>query len=208
MRGPISSTMRKIWKKICKSKAYRDSYVAAHVSNTVAAQITLMREERDWTQSLLAEKAGMKQSRISTLEDPNYENIEVATLRRLASAFDVGLTIRFVPFSELVSWAEHHTASELNVPTLENDALIYAPAKVQAIEGLGPLVTGSANDSVIIVGNPIQLTPGGKKSPWTGGPTFFKPDIPTSPKQVSGGMYAAATAATQLSAFNQVSPNG
>lgn len=123
MRGPINSTMKKIWKKICNSKDYRDSFVSAHLSNTVAAQISLMREDRDWTQLELAEKAGMKQSRISTLEDPNYENIEIVTLKRLASAFDVGLTIRFVPLSELVSWAEHHTAHELTVPSIKHDAL-------------------------------------------------------------------------------------
>jgi len=187
MRGPISSTMRKIWKKICKSKAYRDSYVAAHVSNTVAAQITLMREARDWTQSLLAEKAGMKQSRISTLEDPNYENIEVATLKRLASAFEVGLTIRFVPFSELVSWAEHHTANDLDAVPLEKDALSYDPAMVglPVIAGALPitLVTGSANDT------PIHPA------------AFFEPFKP-SPQQVGAAIAAVTTAAAQPSSIN------
>jgi transcriptional regulator with XRE-family HTH domain len=123
MHGPISSTMKRIWKKIRKSPSYRDSYVSAHISNTVAAQISSMREDREWTQSQLAEKTGMKQSRISTLEDPNYENVEIATLKRIASAFEVALTIRFVPFSELMSWAEHHTMRDLNVRPIEKDAL-------------------------------------------------------------------------------------
>lgn len=106
-----------------RKKAYRDSYVAAHLSNTIAAQISAMRETRGWTQTQLAEKAGMKQSRISNLEDPNYENIEAATLRRIASAFDVGLTIRFAPFSEVVDWAASISDEKMDVPDFDHDAL-------------------------------------------------------------------------------------
>ena len=47
----------------------------------------------------------MKQSRISDLEDPNYENYQTRTLVKLASAFDVGLVVKFVPFSELAKWS-------------------------------------------------------------------------------------------------------
>src|ERR1700730_2314616 len=100
MLSRMNSTVRTLWKKM-KSKEYRDSFVASHVSNIIASQIFMMRtrEDRKWTQTTLAEKAGMKQSRISAIEDPDFENVEIATLRRLASAFDVGLSVRFVPFS-------------------------------------------------------------------------------------------------------------
>jgi transcriptional regulator with XRE-family HTH domain len=98
-------------------KAYRDGYVAAHISNTVAAQIVKLRAAHGWTQGQLAEQAKMKQSRISVLEDPNWENVEIATLRRLASAFDVGLTVRFAPFSELAYWAVTLADHKLFVPT-------------------------------------------------------------------------------------------
>ena len=94
-------------------KVYRDSFVAAHLSNTVASQIAAMREVRGWTQTQLAEKAGMKQSRISSLEDPNYENFEAGTLRRIASAFDVGVSIKFVPFSEIVHWSTELTPENI-----------------------------------------------------------------------------------------------
>ena len=80
-----------------RGKAYRDSFVAAHVSNTIAAQIVALRTQRNWTQTRLAKEAGMKQSRISALEDPNNENIETKTLIRLASAFDIGLMVLFCP---------------------------------------------------------------------------------------------------------------
>jgi transcriptional regulator with XRE-family HTH domain len=100
----INSKVKAIWKKL-RNKEYRDSFVASQISNTIAAQIFSLREARGWKQAEVAARAGMKQSRISDLEDPNYENYQTRTLVKLASAFDVGLVVRFVPFSELVKWS-------------------------------------------------------------------------------------------------------
>jgi transcriptional regulator with XRE-family HTH domain len=125
-----------------RNKAYRDGAVAAHISNTIAAQIAMMREARGWTQTVLAEKAGMKQSRISALEDPNFENVEIATLRRLASAFDVALTVRFIPFSGLASWTTTLSESDLVVPDFSQDALPH-PATAGSIRAVGPLTINS-----------------------------------------------------------------
>jgi hypothetical protein len=75
----------------------------------------------------------MKQSRISALEDPNYENIEVGTLRRLASAFDVGLTVRFVPFSELVRWSATLSDADISVSSFDEDTLT-SPVGATAVD--------------------------------------------------------------------------
>lgn len=122
MYGYINTTMKKIWKKM-KSKPYRDSFVAAHISNTIAAQISSMREAAELTQAALARKLGTGQSRISALEDPNNTNVEIATLRRVASVFDVGLMIRFVPFSELSRWSGQLSAEDFAVPRFDEDSL-------------------------------------------------------------------------------------
>jgi transcriptional regulator with XRE-family HTH domain len=105
-------------------KTYRDAFVAVHVSNTVASQIASLRAERKWTQGELAEKSGMRQSRISALEDPNNENFEIKTLERLASAFDVALTVRFVPYSEIALWASNIPQNQMSVPDFGHDALV------------------------------------------------------------------------------------
>jgi transcriptional regulator with XRE-family HTH domain len=130
----INSTMKKIWKKMAR-KAYRDGYVSAHISNTVASQITKLRTAHGWTQTQLAEHAGMKQSRISALEDPNWENVEIATLQRIASACDVALTVRFAPFSELAEWAATLSDDKLLVPTYDEEATEQVLARPVAKAG-------------------------------------------------------------------------
>jgi transcriptional regulator with XRE-family HTH domain len=127
MRASISATAKKIW-RMMQSKTRRDAYVASHISNTVASQILMLREAKGWTQKQLAEKCGMRQSRISALEDPNYENFEAATLRRLASAFDVALTIRFIPFSELTGWTATLSSDKLAPVDFVNDSLLSETA--------------------------------------------------------------------------------
>jgi transcriptional regulator with XRE-family HTH domain len=112
--------IRKIWKKMRK-KAYRDAFVQAQISDTVAAQISSLRNARGWKQTELAEKAGMKQSRISALEDPNHGNFEIETLRKLASAFDVGLVVRFVPFSEIAKWSASVSPATLAASSFAED---------------------------------------------------------------------------------------
>lgn len=104
-------------------KAYRDAYVSAHISNTVAAQIAALRDARGWTQTDLAKRAGMKQPRISALEDPDCENFEIETIKRIAAAFDVGVTVKFVPYSEIVEWAGSISDENLYVPSFDSDMI-------------------------------------------------------------------------------------
>jgi len=46
----------------------------------------------------------MNQNAISRLESPDYGKPTITTLKRLASALDVALVVRLVPFSELAHW--------------------------------------------------------------------------------------------------------
>lgn len=85
-----------------KNKEYRDAFVSELINTGIPFQIRALRKQREWTQKELSEKSGMKQERISVLEDPNYAKLSLSTLKRLASAFDIGLLVKFVPFSDLV----------------------------------------------------------------------------------------------------------
>ena len=89
-----------------REKPYRDAYVASQIRMTLPLQIRELRKGREWTQPELAEQAGMAQPRISELEKPGERRLTIETLLRLASAFDVALQVRFVPFGELIDWSE------------------------------------------------------------------------------------------------------
>jgi len=63
-----------------------------------------MRVALKWSQDRLAKETGMNQNAISRLESPEYGKATITTLKRLAAEFDVGLIVRFVPFSAVVDW--------------------------------------------------------------------------------------------------------
>ncbi len=98
-----------------KDKESRDAYMSESIDVGLAFQIRALREQREWSQTVLAEKANMHQERISALENPS-RSPTLSTLKKLASAFDVGLIVRFVPFSEIVKWEFELSPKSLKVP--------------------------------------------------------------------------------------------
>jgi transcriptional regulator with XRE-family HTH domain len=105
-----------------KDKKHRDAFVGSLIRVRLPTQIREMRLERSWNQSELGRRAGMKQSRICALEQIGYEEFSLSTLKRLASAFDVGLKVCFVPFSELVDDAAYPELHDLDVLSFDKDA--------------------------------------------------------------------------------------
>jgi transcriptional regulator with XRE-family HTH domain len=85
-----------------REKSYRDAFVASQLRIALPLQCRALRESRGWTQPKLAEAAHMTQPRISEIERPGERRLNLETLLRLASAFDVALEVRFVPFTQFV----------------------------------------------------------------------------------------------------------
>lgn len=102
-------------------KEYRDAYVESQIRMTLPLQIRELRKRREWTQPQLADRAGMGQPRISELEKPGERRLTIETLLRLASAFDVGLQVRFIPFGELIDWSEDLDIDNFNVLPFEKE---------------------------------------------------------------------------------------
>ncbi len=151
MSATMNTTARQIWKKL-ENKEYRDSFVSSNISNTVSSQIYTLRDQRGWTQKELAQRAGMGQSRIPALEDPNLDNFEVGTLKRIASAFDVALVVRFVPFSELVGWTAGLSEENLAVQDFANDTLLPVSANTLSVQIVHVNVTGHSKSNPAYAG--------------------------------------------------------
>ena len=176
MSSSTFTTARQIWNKLA-NKEYRDSFVASNIANTVSSQIFTLRDQRGWTQKELAQRAGMGQSRIPALEDPNLENFEIGTLKRIAAAFDVALVVRFVPFSELVSWTSELSEERLSAPEFANDRL--SPVSANSIQ----IVTINSQPSPTIAIGPIGGVVGFGGSGYTG----TSANISTNTLTFSGG---------------------
>ena len=114
---------REALKQRLKDKECRDAFVSAYVDETIPFQIRALRdqESRKWTQQDLANRAGMKQERISTLENPNYGSYSLRILKQLAATFDVALMVRFVPFSDLAEWKLHLSSDSLEVQSFDQE---------------------------------------------------------------------------------------
>lgn len=116
----ISDKRKKRLFEELKNKEERDAYVSSSVDVGVAFQIRALREQREWSQTQLADKAKMQQERISTLENPSHSPT-LSTLKKLASAFNVGLIVRFSPISELVKYELNLHLKSLEVPSFDEE---------------------------------------------------------------------------------------
>lgn len=161
MSESIDTIRTQLWEKM-RDKSYRETFVAAHLSTNVAAQIQTIREQRGWTKKQLAQKSGMSPSRITVMEDPSYEKFTLTTLKRLASAFDVALVAKFTPFSDLVDWVAELSPEKLETLEFERDSLsplIERPAdKTQSISVGMPIGSSAAATPLFEQRSPTERT--------------------------------------------------
>lgn len=104
-----------------ESKKYRDAYVAAQLAIGIPNQLRALRARRNLTQDQMATLARMNQSRISELEKAGERRLTLETLKRIASALDVALEVRFVPFSQLIRNSEAFDPDSFYVMSFEEE---------------------------------------------------------------------------------------
>lgn len=113
--------------KLATSKPYRDAYVAEHVKTSMPLHLRHLREERALSQAALAAQAQTTQTVISRLEDPQYGNLTVQSLLKIAAALNIALLVKFVPFSRLLAEGEDRSPRALSVPSFDEElALLQA----------------------------------------------------------------------------------
>jgi len=133
---------------------YRHAYSTQFVDAKIGTQIKVLREQRGWSQEALAEKAGMKQSRISALESVNYSAWSVNTLRRLAKALDVALDVEFKTFGQQIREMEGFSRESLQAVSFDNDPQVRQNAVgargvvVNLMEGLRLETTADSTGDV------------------------------------------------------------
>ena len=106
---------------------FRHAYGSAHLQQGFAVQVKAARQGQGLTQEKLADMADMKQSRISQIEDPNYEGLSLSTAKRIASALDIALIFKAVSFSKFADFLVGSTSISMGdwmapIPRFDEDA--------------------------------------------------------------------------------------
>lgn len=117
----IANKREQIWQSLSDSE-YRHQFVEEEINVGIAFQIRSLRNRQPKiTQADLAKLLGVKQSLVSTWENPNYGKYTLTTLKDLAKAFDVGLLVRLVPFSKLVDWTVDLKSDDIAPPSFSKE---------------------------------------------------------------------------------------
>lgn len=102
----------------------RHAYLSAQTRTKIANQIRVLRSQRGWSQAELGEKmGGVTQGNVSRLEDRERVNVRLETLFELAAAFDVGLVVEFLPYSEFLIRTHDLSPDHLRVPKFSRQSL-------------------------------------------------------------------------------------
>ena len=118
--------------RLTSSAKPRASYLRSKITVNLSAQIRALRIKQQITQTELASKAEMKQSRISAMERPGAVKFNIETLIRLAAAFRVGLIVKFVPYSEVLNWENAFSQDEFDVTVIGRDREFLNPSILAA----------------------------------------------------------------------------
>lgn len=154
-------------KRLRRSKAAREKFVDSQISRNVATQIRAIRDRQGLSQEQLAELAGgMNQNAISRLESPEYGKPTLTTLKRIAAAFDVGLVVRFVPFSQMVDWASStpfidkgHSTEAFAVPSFTEEERVLSVIPPMVVPVSQPQGGMCAHTKLVFYGYTQSIAP-------------------------------------------------
>ncbi len=104
-------------------KEMRDAFLEAQTRAKIALQIRALRNQRGLSQGALGEQMDKPQSNVARLEDREIARYTLSTLFELASVFDVGLIVEFVPYEYFLSRTQDLSHSHLQVHSFTRDAL-------------------------------------------------------------------------------------
>jgi len=131
-----------LWSKL-DDRDYRKAFLIGQFKRMVPFQIQILRKQRGWSQEQLAEASGLTQGVISRAEDPDYGNLTINTVLRIANGLDVAFIGKFAPYGELEDWFGG-LSEKMYVPSFDEEnairqgKLIRKAGALRATEGNNP----------------------------------------------------------------------
>lgn len=129
----MSALTKKLRSKFLGDKEYAHTYMESAVDSRIAMQIKALRDQNEWSQERLGAETGMKQERISVLESVNYSSWSIATLRKLARAYDLVLNVSFEEFDTELSKIDSLGNGKLNRVPREKDLQRALPSHAPVV---------------------------------------------------------------------------
>jgi transcriptional regulator with XRE-family HTH domain len=103
------------------SKAYRHAFIEEAIRTRITAQIKALRDREGWDYKQFASELKKKLAWAYRLEDPNAAPPTIPSLLEVAETFDVGVDVRFVPFSVLADDATSLKPESFQVASFKDD---------------------------------------------------------------------------------------
>lgn len=133
------STLGDLERELDKDPEHRRAYRGLQPYHDVLRAILRRRKELGMTQKELAERAGTHQSRISKIENAEYD-IQFSTLVDIAEALGVQVEVHFVPVAETEApeayevpekpaWQKYF---DIKAPTESETPASYAPTRSES----------------------------------------------------------------------------
>jgi transcriptional regulator with XRE-family HTH domain len=89
-------------KELLRDPSRRHEFFKSITQDEIASQIRELRKRRDMTQSVFANKSGMKQSAVSRIEQAEYSSWTLSTLFKVAFALNARWRVTLQPIEEAV----------------------------------------------------------------------------------------------------------
>lgn len=115
------NSYREELKREFSDKEYRDAYAEDFLNTKIATQLRVIREQRELTETELVQKLGPNPLCVAELEDVNYTSWDITTLKTIASALDVRLSVSFETFGSLLDEDDSFSREWLERPDFEHD---------------------------------------------------------------------------------------
>lgn len=128
------------------AKEMRDAFLDAQTRTKLAQQIRALRNQRSLSQEALGKLLGGKpQGNVARLEDRDIGRYTLTTLLELASAFNVGIVAKFVPYCEFLRDTENLAPKKLEVQPFSESSLVPLTEELQGEPATSALDATAAN---------------------------------------------------------------
>lgn len=116
-----------------KDPEYSEGYAESFLDSYIATQIKVLREQREFSQSSLADLISTRQGVISRIESVNYSKWNLSTLKKLARAFRVRLHVSFETYGSLLEEVDSFSRKSLERQPRESDVILNSLASPMPI---------------------------------------------------------------------------